>query len=355
MNNLQTILNAIKQLDHTLEPDVQAHLNDLTKPQGSLGQLEKLAMQYCLIHGTTKPAMGVRRLYCFAGDHGVAAEGVSAFPQAVTPQMVMNMLGGGAAINVLTRHAGAELHVVDIGVNAPLDDAAGLISRRIKNGTHNFVHGPAMSASEAEAAIMVGVELAQQAKQEGVTLLGTGEMGIANTTPATALFAAYMGQPPKTLTGRGTGVNDAMLQHKAEVIQRALDVNRASLDDPFNTLAALGGLEIAGICGLCLGGALTGVPVAVDGFISTAGATAAVAIKPEVRDYLIFSHASHEQGHRRVLEYLNAQPVMDLEMRLGEGTGAALTFTVIEAALKLYNEMATFSAAGVSNEEPDPH
>jgi len=341
-------LETIRPLDCTLETKVRAHIDDLTKPQGSLGRLEELALQVCLIQGTHQPRLGKKRICCLAGDHGVAAEGVSAFPQEVTPQMVNNMLAGGAAINVLTRHAGAELVVADLGVAAPLGNLPGLLSRRIRGGTDNIATGPAMTREEAVSALTAGIELAGAAAAEGVTLLGTGDMGIANTTPATALLAAYLGCPVEAITGRGTGIDDQRLAHKIEVIKRALAVNRDQLADPLGTLAALGGFEIAGIAGLCLGGAAHRLPVVVDGFISTAGAVAACALCPAVREYLIFSHLSQERGHRVIMEKLGARPVLDLDMRLGEGTGAALAMSIIEAALKIYNQMATFSGAGVS-------
>ncbi|MEI8243985.1 MAG: nicotinate-nucleotide--dimethylbenzimidazole phosphoribosyltransferase [bacterium] len=329
-----------------------AHLNDLTKPQGSLGRLEEIARQYCLITGTARPRLGKKRICCFAGDHGVADEGVSAFPKAVTPQMVMNMLGGGAAINVLSRHAGADLVVVDVGVDDPLESAPGLCRRKVRRGTNNMTRGPAMSLPEAEQAIAAGIALAGAAQQDGVTLLGTGDMGIANTTPATALFAAYTGCSVESLAGRGTGIDDARLLHKIAVIRKALDVNKERLSTPLETLAAVGGLEIAGICGLVLGAAACRIPVVVDGFISSAGALAACRICPAVGDYLFFSHLSREQGHKAVLQQIKARPILDLDMRLGEGTGAALAMLIIEGALKVYNEMATFSSAGVSEKQP---
>lgn len=348
MKKHEQTIRTIHPLDHTTEPKVQAHLDDLTKPQGSLGRLEELAMRYCLIQGTPQPKLGRKRICCFAGDHGVAAEGVSAYPKEVTPQMVANMLAGGAAINVLTRHVNAELVVVDMGVASPLENAPGLCRRKIRGGTDNIAVGPAMTRAEAEAAIAVGIELAEAAAGDGVTMLGTGDMGIANTTPATALLAAYLGCPVEDITGRGTGIDDQKLAHKIEVIQRALAVNRARLSDPTETLAALGGFEIAGIAGLVLGAAANRLPVVVDGFISTSGAVAACALCPKARDYLIFSHLSLERGHRVIMQALGARPVLDLDMRLGEGTGAALAMSIIEAAVKIYNEMATFSGAGVS-------
>lgn len=348
MKKYEQTIKSIRPLDKTLEPKIQAHLDDLTKPQGSLGRLEELAMRYCMIQGTLQPTMGTKRICCFAGDHGVVAEGVSAYPQEVTPQMVFNMLAGGAAINVLTRHVNSELVVVDIGVKAPMEDVKGLCHRKIRGGTDNMAEGPAMTRAETEAALAVGIELAEQAARDGVTLLGTGDMGIGNTTPATALYTAYLGCPVEDITSPGTGIDSQRLLHKMEVIKRALAVNRAHLTDPLDTLAALGGFEIAGIAGLVLGGAAHRIPVVVDGFISTAGAVAACALCPTVSEHVIYSHLSQERGHRVVMQALKARPVLDLDMRLGEGTGGALAMSIIEAAVKIYNEMATFSGAGVS-------
>jgi len=345
---IQTI-ESVKPVNWSLEPAIRAHLDQLTKPVKSLGRLEDLAAQYCLITNTLKPSLGKKKIFAFAGDHGVAEEGVSAYPQEVTPQMVRNMLNGGAAVNVLARHAGVELSVVDIGVDDPLIDAPNLIRRKVKSGTDNMVKGPAMSLAEATQAIEVGIELARSAVQEGVALIGTGEMGIANTTPSSALFAALLPCPVEDITGRGTGIDDAGLIKKIEVIKKALKVNKERLTDPLSTLAALGGLEIAGICGLCLGAASARIPVVVDGFISSAGALAACKLCPQVRDYLFFSHCSEEAGHATFLRIFKVEPILDLKMRLGEGTGAALAMNVIEAAVKIYNEMATFASAGVSD------
>jgi nicotinate-nucleotide--dimethylbenzimidazole phosphoribosyltransferase len=348
---LDDTLRSITPAHRGLDSAIRAHLDDLTKPQGSLGKLEQIALQYCLVQGAVKPTLGKKRIYCFAGDHGVADEGVSAFPREVTPQMVRNMLAGGAAINALSRHAGAELVVVDVGVADPLEGAAGLCRRKVRMGTDNIAVGPAMSVAEAQAALTTGIELAAQAQSDGVTLLGTGEMGIANTTPAAALLAAYLECPPDVITGHGTGVDDARLRHKIAVIRRALEANRASFGDPLRTLAALGGFEIAAISGLILGAAARHIPVVVDGFISSAGACAAVMLQPAVRDYLFFSHRSAERGHAEFFRRFGVEPILSLDMRLGEGTGAALARPIIEGAVKVYNEMATFSGAGVSGRE----
>jgi nicotinate-nucleotide--dimethylbenzimidazole phosphoribosyltransferase len=351
VDRLKPILDAIAPVDRSMESEICAHLDNLTKPPGSLGFLEVLAANYCLMTGTTTPHLGKKRIVTFAGDHGVAAEGVSAFPSEVTPQMVHNMLAGGAAINVLAKHVGADLQVVDIGVAAPLQGASGLLARKVRPGTNNMSKGPAMTEAEAIQAIQVGIELANAAAEEGVTLLGTGEMGIANTTPSSALYAALIPCPVVEVTGRGTGIDDAGLKNKIKVIERSLAVNGHMLHNPLTTLAAVGGLEIAGICGLILAAAGRKLPVVVDGFISSAAALVAMRLSRSVKDYLFFSHCSAEAGHRTFFDRMGIRPILDLDLRLGEGTGGALAMHIIEGAVKIYNEMATFDSAGVSGRE----
>lgn len=346
--NLAPLLSRIEPVSRELEPQIIAHLNDLTHPPGSLGRLEELALRYCLIRQTIRPVLKKKRIYTFAADHGVAEENISIAPKAVTQQMVLNMLAGGAGVNVLSRHAGVENRVVDIGVDHDFGNIPDLLHEKVRRGTSNFRKGEAMSTVEAEQAIEVGARLAQQASEDGIDLLGTGEMGIANTTAASALFAVLLPAGIETITGRGTGINDEQLARKTEVIREALAVNRRSFTDPLSTLAAVGGLEIAGICGLCLGAAAVRIPVVVDGFISSAGAFVATLLKPEVKDYLFFSHRSAEAGHQVFFKQGGAEPLLDLGMRLGEGTGAALAIGLIEASIKIYNEMATFSGAGIS-------
>ncbi len=351
MELLQETLEKIEKPDRTLEGEIQSHLDNLTKPPGSLGMLEDIAKKYCIARQTTAPKMEKKAIFTFAGDHGVVEEGVSAYPKEVTPQMVLNMLNGGAAINVLARHANASVYVVDIGVDFDFEDAPGLIKKKINRGTSNIRKGPAMTKDEAIQAIEVGIELANEAIEQGIDLLGTGDMGIGNTTPSAALFAALMPEKVENITGRGTGIDDVKLKHKIEVIKEALEVNKKLLTDPISTLAALGGYEIAGICGLILGGAANKVPVVIDGFISSAGAIVAYKINPFVKDYMFFSHKSQEAGHTKFLNWIGEKPILALDMRLGEGTGAALAMTIIEAAIKIYNEMATFDSAGVSKSE----
>jgi nicotinate-nucleotide--dimethylbenzimidazole phosphoribosyltransferase len=345
---LTALLNRIASVDAHLEPQIIDHLNDLTHPPGSLGRLEELALRYCKIRNTTTPRLQKKRIYIFAADHGVSEENVSSFPKEVTQLIVLNMLQGGAGVSVLSRHTGVENCVVDMGVDGDFIDQPTLIHKKIRYGTANFCKGAAMERAEAEQAILIGASLAQQAADEGVDLLGTGEMGISNTTPSAALFAALLPAEIEAVTGRGTGISDAQLRHKIEVIRKGLEINRDQLTDPLSALAAVGGLEIAGICGLCLGAAALRIPVVVDGFISSAGALVATLLKPEVKDYLLFSHQSAEAGHRLFLERINANPLLDLGLRLGEGTGAALAMGLVDASIKIYNEMATFSGAGVT-------
>lgn len=348
MSLLEETLAGVEPVEKSLEALVWARLDNLTKPKGSLGRLEEMALRYCLASGTARPEAIKKRIVCFAADHGVTEEGVSAFPREVTVQMVDNMLAGGAAVNVLSRHAGADLKIVDIGVAAPLSGRPGLVTRKVKPGTSNMAQGPAMSLDEAKSAVEAGISLAREAAAQGVNLLGTGEMGIGNTTPSSAVFAALLPCGVDEIAGRGTGIDDAALARKKEVIALSLCVNKALLTDPLSTLAAVGGLEIAGICGLILGGAASKIPVVVDGFISTAGALAAQRLNPAVSGYLFFSHMSAEAGHAAYFRQMGISPILDLKMRLGEGTGAALAMLMVEAGVKILNEMATFDSAGVA-------
>ena len=350
---LQQLLNRVQPADRSLTAEAQAHLDNLTKPQGSLGRLEEIALKYVLATGNLNPVLSKKKICCFAADHGVAAEGVSAFPAEVTPQMVYNMLGGGAAINVLTRHAGADLDVVDMGVNHDFPELPGLVKRKVQHGSANMAACPAMTEADALRALLYGAELAVEAYESGYSLLGTGEMGIANTTPATALYSVLLDVPVEGITGRGTGIDDERLQHKISIIKRAIEVNASHCTSTFGTLAALGGYEIAAITGFILGAAACRIPVVVDGFISSSGAVAALKLCPAVDDYLFFSHLSNEQGHRAVMQKLGARPILDLDLRLGEGTGAALAMQVIEGSVKIYNEMATFGTAKVSEKSDE--
>lgn len=355
-----SILECIKRitpLDQSLTPAVQEHLDNLTKPRGSLGRLEALALQLALISAAAGrglvPCAGPARIYTCAADHGVAAQGVSLFPQEVTAQMVRNFLSGGAAVNALTTCCGVDLKVVDVGVKGPsFTDTPGLLRHKIREGTMDMSQGPAMTEQECRQALQLGFSLASQAAEQGFRVVGTGEMGIANTTAATALYCAYLGLAPEMITGPGTGLDQEGIRHKARVIRRALEANQDDVasSEPVRILAAVGGLEIACLAGLILGGAYRKMAVVVDGFISTAAYVAAWKCQPLVREYVFFAHGSAEPGHGIVLEHLNIRPILDLGMRLGEGTGAALAIPVLRAAAAMYNEMASFAQAGVASD-----
>lgn len=286
----------------------------------------------------------------FASDHGITKEGVSAYPGEVTAQMVYNFLRGGAGINVLARHAGADVVIVDIGVDHEFNDLKGLIIRKVARGTNNFFKGPSMSREEAIRSIETGIELAGEYAGKGYNLFGTGDMGIGNTTPSSAIASVLTGRPVAEVTGKGTGISDESLHRKIRVIEQAIELNRPDPADPIDVLSKVGGFEIGGIAGIIIGAAAKRIPVVVDGFISTAGALIAYCIEPGVRDYMFAAHNSVESGHKAMLERMGLRPILDLNLRLGEGTGAALAMTLIEAGLKIYNEMATFGEAGVSDE-----
>lgn len=348
MKLLESTLEKIQPVDEALLAAAQAKLDNKTKPLGSLGRLEEMGRRFAAITGNLSPATDKKVIYTFAGDHGIVEEGVSAFPKEVTPQMVLNFLRGGAGVNVLARHAGAEVRVVDVGVDFDFEPAPGLIISKIAKGTRNFARESAMTREEAVAAIEVGIALADEAKREGIAMVGTGEMGIGNTSPSSAIIAALAGCSVREVTHRGTGINDEALEKKIKVIQQGLDLNRPEPQDPLDVLTKVGGLEIAGIAGLVLGAAANRIPVVVDGFISTAGALIASEMHPSVRDYIFAAHSSVEIGHQMMLERIGAKPILDLQLRLGEGTGAALAMSLIEAGVKILKEMATFAEAGVS-------
>ena len=322
-------------------------LDNLTKPRGSLGLLEDMAARYVAIREEKKPTITSKEVFVFVGDHDVVSEGVSAYPQEVTSLMVKNFLVGGAGINVLARCVEAGVSVIDIGMRDVLAEEPGLIKRNVRRGAKNIALGPAMSRQEAEVAINVGVEMAENACYNGSSMIATGDMGIGNTTSSAAIMSSLLPAEVVEVTGKGTGLDSVGLKHKIEVVKRSLEVNQGSIGDPISTLAAVGGLEIAGICGLCLGGAANRMAVVVDGFISSAGAVVAMRMNPLVKDYLYFSHQSHEKGHRIFFEKEKIRPILDLDLRLGEGTGAALAMQIIEDAIRVYNEMATFEDVGI--------
>jgi nicotinate-nucleotide--dimethylbenzimidazole phosphoribosyltransferase len=326
----------------------EARQLELTKPPGSLGRLEEIANRCAAIFESLSFRLSRPRIVLFAADHGVCSEGVSPYPQAVTAQMVRNFLDGGAAINCLATACGIDLQVVDVGVAAPLPLLPGLIARRIAPGTRNFCHEPAMTREQAEAALQIGFEMAEQAVAEGSNLLGFGEMGIGNSTSAAALTAVLTGCAPAEAVGRGTGADEACLARKVAAVERALATHAGRLTEPFAILSSVGGLEIAAMCGFCLGAASRRRSIVMDGFIATVAAAVAVRMEPHVRDYLFAAHLSSEPGHRRLLAHLDLCPLLDLDMRLGEGTGAALAMKIMEAAAAAFTGMATFASAGVS-------
>ncbi len=348
MTLLQQTLAVIVPVDRAVAAQAQTRLDSKTKPRRSLGRLEELACRLAAIYGTAEPGLPARAVIIMAADHGVAEEGVSAYPQEVTAQMVKNFLSGGAAINVLARQQGARVVVADLGTREPVS-LPQVRDCRLGFGTANFTRGPAMSRATAIRGMEVGIGLAAELAAEGVGLLAVGDMGIANTTASSAVTAALTGHPAERLTGRGTGIDDGRLRTKVDAVERALAVNRPDPADALDVLAKLGGFEIAGLAGVMLGAAARRVPVLLDGFITGAAALAAVALCPVVSDYLIASHRSVEPGHEIILRHLVQRPLLDLELRLGEGTGAVLAMSLAEAALRILREMATFETAGVSD------
>ena len=329
-----------------LEGDIRAHLDDLTKPPGSLGRLEEFALQYCLCRQNRSAEIHVMKLFTFAGDHGITKEGITPYPAEVTRQMVLNMATGGAAVSVMCKTAGIEYSVVDVGVNSVFDPLPGLIIRKVREGTRNFLTMAAMTAAECESAIRVGYELAVSS---GADMLGAGEMGIGNSSSASALYSLVLGVDPTQTVGPGTGSSGALLEKKRTAVRTAVAYHRTEWDgSPFDALRRVGGFELAAICGMALGGAAKGIPVVIDGFIASAGALAALLIVPNVRDYLFFSHISAEPFHREFYTKQSIRPVLDLDMRLGEGTGAVLAMQIIQQSMMCYANMATFHSAGVS-------
>jgi nicotinate-nucleotide--dimethylbenzimidazole phosphoribosyltransferase len=346
--SVEDLIAQIGPLDGTAMAAARARQDMLTKPRGSLGRLEALSVQLAGITGNPRPSLQHKVIITMAGDHGVVAEGVSAYPQAVTPQMVYNFLRGGAAINVMARHVGARVIVVDMGVAAVLEAHPNLVDKKVALGTGNIARGPAMSREQAGRALLAGAEVVEAEISRGLDILGTGDMGIGNTTPSTAIAAALTGQPVAELAGRGTGVDDAGLARKVAAVQRALAANQPDRGDALDVLAKVGGFEIGGLAGAILAAAAHRRPAVIDGFISTAAAMIAVGLAPQVRPYLVAAHRSQERGHALMLEWLALTPLLDLDMRLGEGTGAALGISLAEVACKILGEMATFGEAGVS-------
>jgi nicotinate-nucleotide--dimethylbenzimidazole phosphoribosyltransferase len=352
--DLEDVLRHIEPLDADWMRRAEARQASLTKPPGSLGRLEELANRVVAIQRSLTPSVERARIVVFAADHGVTAEGVAPYPSAVTGQMVANFLAGGAGVNALARVARAEVEVVDIGVASNLGQVAGLRQHRVAAGTRNMAREPAMTRDQADAAIAVGLEMGRDAIEAAVDMIGLGEMGIGNSTAASAVAAALTGLPVAGVTGRGTGADDAMLAHKIGVIEQALQRHRPDPADAFDVLVKVGGLELAGLAGVVLAGAAGRKLVVTDGFIATAAAALAVRMCPAAGEYLVAAHRSPEPGHTALLTTIGQEPLLDLRMRLGEGTGAALAFTLIRAAVAAFTEMATFASAGVSNRSDLP-
>jgi nicotinate-nucleotide--dimethylbenzimidazole phosphoribosyltransferase len=346
---LQATIEKIVPVSAEWRLTARKHLDNLAIPPRSLGDLLDLAEQLAAVRESLRPSVTSKAVVTMAGDHGVVEEGVSAFPQEVTPQMVANFIAGGAAINVLAEVAGARVVVVDMGVASDLDSsfAEKMIFRKVGYGTRNMAKGPAMSREQAEKSIETGIEIAGSLVEEGIELLATGDMGIGNTTPSSAILAALSGRSVPEVTGRGTGIGDDALDNKIRVIEKALQVNKPDQGDPVDVLAKVGGFEIGGIAGLILGAAAHRIPVVVDGFISSAGALLAKKLAPASLDYMISGHQSLEHGHRIMLEELGLKPLLNLNLRLGEGTGAVLAMNIVEAAAQVIGKMLTFEDAGV--------
>jgi len=345
-----TILK-IKKIDNSLSEETQKRLDNLTKPQGSLGRLEDLAKQVVEITRIRSPQLKQKVIFTMAGDHGVVENNVSAFPKEVTPQMVYNFLNGGAGINVLARHVGAKVVVVDMGVACDLKDNPALIIKKVKYGTGNMVKGPAMSKDAAVKSVENGIEIFEEELPKGIDIVGTGDMGIGNTTPSSAITAAITGRSVEEVTGRGTGIDDKALAGKIAAIKEALKINRPDPKDGIDVLSKVGGFEIGGLAGVILAAAAHRIPVVIDGFISGAAALIAYTLEPKTKDYMIAAHCSVEKGHKYALAFLGLKPILDLNLRLGEGTGAALAMSIIESGTKILNEMATFGSAGVAERD----
>ncbi len=348
MQGLDALRAKIEKIDYSLSGATQKRLDNLTKPQGSLGRLEEIAKQVVEITKKENPALRNKIIFTLAGDHGVSEEGISAYPKEVTAQMVYNFLSGGAGINVLARHAGARVVVVDMGVACDLVPHPELVIKKVNYGTKNMTKGPAMTKEEAIKSIETGIEVFREELKNGIDLIGTGDMGIGNTTASSAIAACFTGEPVEDVTGRGTGLDDKALKHKIEVIAKALKINKPNPGDPIDVLSKVGGYELGGIAGIILGAASKRIPLIVDGFISTVGALVAYKLEPKVKDYIFAAHCSVEKGHIVVLKHMGIRPILDLNLRLGEGTGAALAMGIIEAGVKILTEMATFQNAGVS-------
>ncbi len=348
---LKKTIAAIKHLDKVAMEKASARQDMLTKPQGSLGRLEEISIRLAGIQRKAMPVIKNKAIITMAGDHGVVVEKVGNYPQEVTPQMVLNFVHGGAAINVISRQIGARVVVVNMGVAGDLPANIPVVNKLIAKGTKNIAIGPAMTEAQAIKSIESGIDVVNAEIDKGLDIVGTGDMGIGNTTPSAAICAVMTGQPVVKVTGRGTGLSDEQLQHKVEVIEKAIEVNKADPKNGLDVLTKLGGFEIGGIAGVILGAAARGVPVVIDGFISGAGALIAVAIAPQASDYMFLGHLSVEPGHKIMADKLGLKPIVTLDLRLGEGTGAAIGIFIAETSVRILAEMATFGEAGVSEKE----
>lgn len=349
---IEEVIKKIAPLDKEAMKAAKQRQDFLTKPKESLGILEELSIKVAGIQGTARPKIKNKVIITMVGDHGVVEEGVSAYPREVTPQMVYNFLRGGAGINVLARHIAARVVVVDMGVASDLNIGSdGFVNKKIAYGTKNFARQPAMSREEAIRSIEAGIEVAEEEIKKGTDILGTGDMGIGNTSPSSAIAAAITGESAGRVTGRGTGIGDDALEKKVRVIEKALKLNKPNPKDAIDVLAKVGGFEIGGLAGVIIAGAANRIPVVIDGFISGAAALIATELAPQAKKYIIASHQSAEAGHRVMFEHMRLKPLLNLNLRLGEGTGAALGISLVEAGVKILNEMATFAEAGVSEAE----
>lgn len=351
MNKINEMLKNIAAIDRRLIDLTQERLDNLTKPLGSLGRLEELAKLIVGITGKENPELKNKVIFTLASDHGITEEGVSAYPKEVTAQMVYNFLRGGAGINVLAKHVGARVIVVDIGVCSDLKPHPQLVIKKVNYGTKNMAKGQAMAKSEAIKSIEAGIEIFEEEFKKGIDIIGTGEMGIGNTTPSSAITAVFTKKSAEDVTGIGTGITEKGLNNKIDAIKKALELNKPDPKDAIDVLSKVGGFEIGGLAGIILAAASRKIPVVIDGFISGAAALIAYHIEPKVKEYMIASHCSAEKGHKIILEHIGLKPFLDLNLRLGEGTGAALGINMAEAAIKVLTQMASFKQAGVSEKK----
>jgi nicotinate-nucleotide--dimethylbenzimidazole phosphoribosyltransferase len=352
MDKIKKTIAKIEKIDYSLVKKTQNRLDNLTKPQGSLGKLEELAKLIVGITGKENPILKNKVIFTLAADHGVTEEKVSAYPKEVTAQMVYNFLSGGAGINVLAQHVGARVVVVDMGVaekiRVPKIKVQNFKDKKIGYGTKNMTKGPAMTKEEAIKSIETGIEVFESEFKRGIDIIGTGDMGIGNTTASSAITSVITERPVQDVTGRGTGIDEQTLSKKINVIKKAIRINRPNPKDAIDVLAKVGGFEIGGLAGVILAAAANRIPLVIDGFISGAAALIAYKLEPKVKDYMIAAHRSQELGHRAILEFIGLRPLLDLDLRLGEGTGAALAVGIAEASIKVLTQMATFQSASVS-------